>query len=76
MDGIYISALVIAVSFFIAKFLELRFLKKEDKSLKEVITNSVIVYFSALFGLFIINQFNLKTKPLVEPPAFVGAPTF
>jgi len=76
MDSMYIIALVIAVTFFLAKFFEARFIKKEDKSLKETIINSIIVYFSALIGTFIVNQFNLKTKSLTEPPAFVGAPSF
>jgi hypothetical protein len=76
MENIYLTGLVISLAFLIAKFLEMRFITKENKSLKNIIIDTVFVYFSVIIGYFIIDQFNLKTKPLTEAPVFVSNPGF
>jgi hypothetical protein len=56
MDNIFIIAAIISVIFFIAKFLEMRFVEKESKPLKFLIRDALLVYFSVVFGYFIIGQ--------------------
>jgi hypothetical protein len=58
MDNIFIIAAVISVIFFISKFIEMRFVEKETKPLKLLIRDSLLVYFSVVFGDFIIRQVN------------------
>jgi len=62
MDNIFIIAAIISVIFFIAKFIEMRFMEKESKPLKLVIRDSLLVYFSVLFGYFILEQI----KPVIQ----------
>ena len=76
MENIYLTGLVISFIFFIAKFFEMRFITKENKSLKTTIIDTVIIYFSVIIGYFVINQFNLKTSTLTEAPVFIDKPGF
>ena len=76
MDNIFFTALVISFIFLIVKFLEMRFITRENMPLKSILIDTIFVYFSVLFGYFILEQFNLKTKVLTEAPVFVDNPKF
>jgi hypothetical protein len=76
MENIYFTSLIISFIFLIAKFIEMRFITKENKSLKIIIIDSFIVYFCVVIGYYIIKQFNLKALPLMEAPVFVDKPAF
>ena len=58
MDNIFIIAGIISVIFLIAKFIEMRFVEKENKPLKLLIRDALLVYFSVVFGYFVIGQIN------------------
>ena len=62
MDNIFIIAAVISVIFLISKFIEMRFIGKENKPLKLLIRDSLLVYFSVVFGDFVIGQINPMIK--------------
>ena len=78
MENIFVSAAVISVIFFIAKFMENKFLNKEtDKPVKFIVRDTLLVYFSVLCGHFIIQQ----TNPLMQSggkhtQVFTGNPEF
>jgi len=77
MDNIFIIAGVISVIFFIAKFLEMRFLDKESKPLKLLVRDTLLVYFSVVSGYFILEQ----VKPVTNivggiTPVFTDNPEF
>lgn len=76
MENIYFTSLIISFIFLIAKFIEMRFITKENKSLKTIIIDSFIVYFCVVIGYYIIKQFNLKSLPLLEAPVFIDKPGF
>jgi hypothetical protein len=76
MDNIFLIALIISFIFLIVKFLEMRFITKENKSLKSTLIDTIFVYFSVLLGYFVLDQFNLNTKVLTEAPVFVDKPSF
>ena len=80
MDNIFIIATVISVIFLIAKFLEMRFIEKENKPLKILIRDSLVVYFSVVFGYFIISQLNPIMKGganiSLSTPVFTDNPGF
>lgn len=62
MENIFIIAAIISVIFFIAKFIEMRFLEKEPKPLKLLIRDSLLVYFSVICGYFILEQIKPATN--------------
>jgi len=76
MDNIYLTGLVISFVFLIAKFIEMRFITKENKPLKTIIIDTIFVYFSVIVGYFVITQFKLKTSRLTEAPVFIDKPGF
>jgi hypothetical protein len=76
MDNIYFTALFVSFLFMISKFIEMRFVTKENKPLKTIIIDTLFVYFSVIVGDFLINQFNLSTKSLTEAPVFIDNPKF
>lgn len=80
MDNIFIIAAVISIVFFISKFIEMRFIDAENKPLKLLIRDTLLVYFSVIFGYFIIEQINpiLDTASvnLTTPQVFTGNPEF
>ena len=80
MDNIFIIATVISVIFLITKFIEMRFVDSESKPLKLLIIDTLLVYFSVIFGYFIMEQL----KPVLEiageavstPQVFTDNPEF
>ena len=77
MDNIFVTAAVISIIFFIAKFIEMRFIEKENKPLKLLIRDSLVVYFSVVCGYFILEQLN----PVIHggsdnPMVFTDNPEF
>lgn len=58
MTNAFVIAGVIAFTFFLAKFLEMRYVDKESKPLKILIRDALIVYFSVIIANFVMEQFN------------------
>jgi hypothetical protein len=79
MDNIFFIAAIISVIFFIAKFIEMRFVEKESKPLKLLIRDALLVYFSVVFGDFIIGQISPILKGgshANNTPVFTDNPGF
>ena len=79
MDNIFLIAGIISVIFFIAKFLEMRYVEQEPKPLKVLVRDSLLVYVSVVLGSFIIDQLNPVINESVvplEPLAFTDNPPF
>jgi hypothetical protein len=62
MENIFLIAGIISIIFFIIKFVEMRFIEKENKPLKYLIRDSLLTYFSVVIGYFVIEQI----KPITE----------
>jgi hypothetical protein len=81
MEINFMLAGIIAVVFFVIKFINLRFIKKEDEAIKPIAIDSILVFLSVIIGLLISEQFgmvkNLLGKGLDSgPKAFVANPEF
>jgi hypothetical protein len=61
MENLFVLAAIVSIVYFFAKFLEMRFILKEVRPLKELIRETLHVYVSVVLGLFIADQFNLIT---------------
>lgn len=80
MENMFLLAGIISVAFFICKFLEMRYIDEEAKPLKVLIRDSLLVYVTVIFGVFIIDQLN----PVIDtdasttsmPLAFTDNPPF
>ena len=58
MTSQFIIAGVISIIFLITKFIEMRFVDKENKPLKYLMRDSILVYFSVIIANFVIEQIN------------------
>jgi hypothetical protein len=77
MESIFITAGVISIIFFIAKFIEMRFIEKENKPLKLLIRDSLLVYVCVISGFFILDQLNPILQNGGENPiVFTDNPEF
>jgi hypothetical protein len=79
MENIFIIAAVISIIFFIAKFIEMRFLDKEPKPLKLLVRDSLLVYFSVICGYFILEQIKPSINgggSEISTPVFTDNPEF
>ena len=59
MDNIFIIAGVVAFIFLLAKFVEMRFVEKDNKPLKLLVRDALLVYFSVVIGYYIIEQLKI-----------------
>ena len=84
MSALLMSGLVVAIMYVIFRFIEMRFILKENKPLKDIIRDTIVVYISTLAGIFIINQVNpLRNMASTvtgavrnKPGAFIDEPQF
>ena len=79
MDNIFLVAGIISVIYFIAKFLEMRYVDNEPKPLKFLIRDSLLVYVSVVCGSFIMDQLKPvinETEIPTAPLAFTDNPPF
>ena len=56
MNGLLISAIIITVLYTVVKFFQMRFIDKENKPLKELISDSCIVFLVTFAGMFATEQ--------------------
>ena len=80
MENIFLNAGIISFIYFIIKFIEMRFVEKENKPIKLLFRDTLLVYISVILGFIILNQI----KPLMNqiggdetaPLVFTGNPEF
>jgi hypothetical protein len=59
MENMFVLALIISIVFVIVRFIEMRFIVKEDRPLKDLFKEGIQVYLSSVFGLYIATQFDV-----------------
>jgi len=71
-------ASIISVVYFIGKFLEMRLVIKENKPLKDLLKETVMVYASVIMGDFILQQVTPIANSMTteNTGAFTNEPTF
>ena len=77
--NIFITSAVIAITFLLVKFLEMRYIEKESKPLKLLLRDTFLVYFSVIIAHFVIDQVNPIMKGGSDKrftPVFTDNPGF
>lgn len=78
-SNIFVNAGAAAIIFLIMKFIEMRFIEKENKPLKELIKDTLIVYISVLSGFYLLDQLSPMMESVSSdniPAVFTGNPEF
>ena len=76
MDQIYIIALIISVAFVFFKMIEIKYIKKCDFVVKEIIVDALLVYLSSLAGLYGIGYIYPLKIPDAPVQVFTDEPKF
>jgi hypothetical protein len=74
-----LTSSVISVIYFVLKFIEMRLILKENKPLKDLFKDTILVFISATLCLIILDQFNLNEiigNIRAVPSVFVSKPDF
>ena len=77
--NIFVIAAIIAITFLVIKFLEMRYIEKESKPLKVLIRDTLVVYFSVIISHFVIDQLNpimMAGASKKVTPIFTDNPAF
>jgi len=67
---------IIAFIFLIAKFIEMRFIEKENKPLKIMIRDTLLVYCCVLLGFVLYEQVSPTNLEIKSPNVFTDNPGF
>lgn len=76
-NSIFVTALGISMIYALLKFIEMRFIIKENKPIKVIFRDTIFVYLSVVGGNFILDQIkplsdltNSTTKAFTDTPDF------
>ena len=76
-NSVFYVAGAISAVYSVIRFLEMRFVVKENKPLKHLLRDSLIVYFSSIAGVYILQQIQPITENMDEKvAAFTNPPDF
>ncbi len=75
MSALLMSGLVVSIMYIIFRFIEMRFILKENKPLKVLFRDTIIVYLSTVSGLFVLDQFATNIGKSA-PKVFTDMPNF
>ena len=60
MTNNFLFAFILGIIYLLFKFIDMRYIKKENKPLKDLILDSSIVFISSLITFLLFDQFNLS----------------
>ena len=73
----FLIASAVAIVYILFRFIEMRYIMKENKPLKLLFRDTLFVYISALIGNFVLNQMApLKNMMGGDPKVFTNDPDF
>ena len=67
---------IITIFYVLSKFIEYKYILKEEIPLKTLIKDAVLIYVSSIGGLFISAQVNTKLNLKKSTGAFINKPDF
>lgn len=79
MENIFLEAFIISIIYVIVIFLEMRYFQKEDKNMKDIVKEGLMVYLAVVSGVFIVEQFKPEVEKMIReapPLVFVDNPPF
>ena len=75
-NSIFFTGVAIAAVYLIFRFIEMRFILKENKPLKILARDTLLVYLSVVLGHFILQQFGNMDMAVKVPQVFTNEPDF
>lgn len=79
MENIFLEAFIISIIYLIINFLEMRYYQKEEKNIKDIVKEGLLVYLAVISGVYILEQFKPEVEKIINeapPLVFVDNPPF
>ena len=57
MENLFITSGIISIVYLLFKFIEMRFIKKQSESIKELVKDGLTIYLCSCIGIYLIDQF-------------------
>ena len=79
MENVFVLAGIVSFVFFVAKFIEMRFIEKESKPFKILVRDTLLVYVCCIIAFFVFDQLKPMIqveKNTVSAAAFTDTPGF
>ena len=79
MTNNFLFAFILGIIYLLFKFIDMRYIKKENKPLKDLFKDTLLVFIAATLCLIILEQFNLNEligNIKAVPSVFVSNPDF
>lgn len=74
--SIYLIATAVSICFLVGKFIEMKFILKENKPLKVLFRDAVFVYISVIIGSMVVESFSSVDILKKAPEIFTNKPEF
>lgn len=74
--SIFLTSIAVAVSYLLFRFIEMRFILKENKPLKILARDTLLVYLSVILGTFVMEQFGSSSVGKKMTEVFTNTPEF
>ena len=75
--SVFITGVAVACAYLLFRFIEMRFILKENKPLKILFRDTLLVYVSVIIGSFVLDQISSGTLTGGGPPqVFTNDPSF
>jgi len=71
----FMMGAAVSVIYFLCKFLEMKFILKEEKPLKKIFRDTLIVFISVIAGNYLLSYVN-PGKTFTSPEVFTTDPDF
>ena len=75
-DSIFVTGVAVSFAYLLFRFIEMRFILKENKPLKVLARDTLLVYLSVVLGHFILQQFGNMDISVKVPQVFTNEPDF
>lgn len=76
--SVFVIAISVSIAYLLFKFVEYKYILKENKPLKVLFRDTLIVYLSVVMGNFVLTQLNPITSSIsnVKPEIYTNDPGF
>lgn len=76
MENNIVVSLAISIVYLFSKIIEMKFIIKENKPLKDIFRDTLIVYISSILGMYGMEQLDNTNTSLRNASVFTGNPDF
>ena len=75
-SSIFVTGVAVACAYLLFRFIEMRFILKENKPVKLLARDTLLVYLSVLLGNFVMQQLGASEISTKVPQVFTNSPNF